>query len=97
MAIDGHIPCIFAKHLRPNLTSFIVLGYTADGWPHCGQVPGRENQYILAGYNGAGMPLIFLTARGIAKMIREDVPFESTSIPRIFKTTEERLKKDVAS
>lgn len=74
-----------------------ILGYIADGWPRCGQVPRRGNQYILAGYNGAGMPLIFLTARGIAKKIREDVPFESTGIPRIFKTTEERLKKDVAS
>ncbi|CZR59116.1 related to oxidoreductase [Phialocephala subalpina] len=68
-----------------------------DGWPHCGQVPSREKHYILAGYNVAGMPLIFLTAKGIAKMIRDDVPFESTSIPKIFKTTEEHLKKDVTS
>ncbi len=41
------------------------------------------------------MPLVFLTAKGIAKMIREDVPFEQSGIPRIFKVTEERLKKDV--
>jgi len=72
-----------------------IIGYTADGLPHCGKVPGRDNHYILAGYNGGGMPHIFLTAKGIAKMIREDVPFESTGIPRIFKITAERLKEDV--
>ena len=41
------------------------------------------------------MHLIFLTGKGIAKMIREDVPFEQSGIPRIFKTTEERLMKDI--
>ncbi|KAE8446154.1 hypothetical protein EG329_012527 [Mollisiaceae sp. DMI_Dod_QoI] len=72
-----------------------IQGYTADGWPYCGVVPGRDNHFILAGYNGAGMPLIFLTAKGIAKMIRENVPFEDTGLPRILKATEERLKKEV--
>lgn len=41
------------------------------------------------------MPVIFTTAKGIARMIREDVPFEESGIPRIFKTTGERLKSDV--
>jgi len=72
-----------------------VIGYTADDYPFCGKVLGKENHFILAGYNGAGMPHIFLTAKGIAKMVREDVPFEQSGIPRIFKITEERLKKDV--
>jgi glycine/D-amino acid oxidase-like deaminating enzyme len=73
----------------------IVIGHTADGYPFCGKVPGKDNHFVLAGYNGAGMPLIFLTAKGIAKMIWEDLPFEESGIPRIFKITEERLKKDV--
>ena len=41
------------------------------------------------------MPLIFWTAEGIAKMIREDVPFEQSGIPKNFKITEERLKKGI--
>jgi glycine/D-amino acid oxidase-like deaminating enzyme len=73
----------------------VVIGYTSDNWPHCGKVPGQGNHYILAGFNGVGMPKIFLTAKGIARMIREDVPFEETGISRLLKTTEERLKKDV--
>ncbi|KAH9215672.1 FAD dependent oxidoreductase [Leptodontidium sp. 2 PMI_412] len=71
-----------------------IIGHTADGLPHCGKIPGQENHFILAGYNGGGMAMIFLTAKGIAKMIREDVPFEESGIPSFFKTTEERLMKD---
>jgi hypothetical protein len=41
------------------------------------------------------MLLIFLIVKGIAKTIRDDVPFEESGIPIIFKITEERLKKDV--
>jgi glycine/D-amino acid oxidase-like deaminating enzyme len=74
----------------------LVIGYTADSWPHCGQVPGQDNHFVLAGYNGAGMPIIFLTAKGIAKMIKESTPFEQSGIPRIFKTTEARLKQNVS-
>jgi hypothetical protein len=39
------------------------------------------------------MSYIYLTAKGIAKMIREEVPFERSGIPRVFKTTEERVEK----
>jgi hypothetical protein len=73
----------------------IVKGVTADSWPHCGKVPGKENHFILAGFNGAGMPHIYLTAKGIANMIRNDVPFEQSGIPSIFKTSYERLNEDV--
>jgi glycine/D-amino acid oxidase-like deaminating enzyme len=71
------------------------MGATIDRFPHCGKVPGEDNHFVLAGFNGAGMPVIFLTAKGIAKMIRDDIPFEETGIPRLFKTSEERLEKDV--
>lgn len=64
--------------------------------PHCGKVPGKENQFILAGFNGAGMPHIFLSAKGISKMVRGGVPFEESGIPRIFKSTEERLVDNVS-
>jgi glycine/D-amino acid oxidase-like deaminating enzyme len=72
-----------------------VIGTTADGFPHCGKVPGKENQYILAGFNGSGMSHIFLSAKGVAKMVREGASFEESGMPRIFKTTEERLKSNV--
>jgi glycine/D-amino acid oxidase-like deaminating enzyme len=70
------------------------MGLTADGYPHCGSVPGKDNQFIMAGFNGAGMSHIFLTARGIARMIRDGIPYEETGIPRIFKASKERLRDD---
>ena len=70
------------------------MGYTSDLQPHVGLIPNKPNQYILAGFNGHGMPIIFLAAKGIAGMIRDDKTFEQTGLPRVYKTTEERLHSD---
>merc|ERR1712093_275288 len=68
-----------------------IMGYSADGLPHIGVVPGKPNQFILAGFTGHGMPQIFLSARGIASMAVEGKDFEETGVPRIYKTTQARL------
>lgn len=69
-----------------------IMATTADGMPHIGMIPDTNGrQYILAGYNGGGMPLILLCARSLASMVRDGTDFESTSLPAIFKTTKERL------
>lgn len=70
-----------------------VMGYSWDTHPHVGALPGEDDQYILAGFNGHGMPVVFLSALGIAKMVREGVKFEDTGVPRLFQTTQERLEK----
>ncbi|KAB2575396.1 hypothetical protein DBV05_g5949 [Lasiodiplodia theobromae] len=72
-----------------------IMGVTPDGFPHVGKVPGKQNQWILAGFNGGGNALVYLCAKGVAKMVLEDVPFEEAGagIPEIFKTTEERLAR----
>lgn len=71
------------------------MQYTSDLMPHIGAVPGKPNQFLMGGFNGHGMPLICLTSKGLAKMVLHDVPFEETGIPRVFKTTQERLDNDV--
>lgn len=70
-----------------------IMGYTPDEYPLIGQVPGRKSQYMLAGYSGAGMTNISLSAKGIAEMIVNNTPFEKTGIPRIYKVDEDRLGK----
>jgi hypothetical protein len=72
-----------------------VIGHTADGYPFCRPVPGKVNPSVLTVYIGGAIPLIFWTAEGIAKMIREDVPLEQSGIPKNFKIMEVRLKKDI--
>ncbi|RDW68591.1 FAD dependent oxidoreductase-8 [Coleophoma crateriformis] len=69
-----------------------IMGYTTDLMPHTGAVPSKPGQFICAGFNGHGMPSIFLSAKGVAKMIRTDCAFEETGVPQPYKTTETRLK-----
>lgn len=56
-----------------------------------GAVPNKPGQFIIAGLNGHGMSVIFLGAEGVAQMILFDKSYEETDLPRIFKTTVERL------
>jgi glycine/D-amino acid oxidase-like deaminating enzyme len=70
-----------------------VMGYSYDSNPHIGTVPGREDQFILAGFNGHGMPVIWLAAKELASMAVHGKDFESTALPRLFKTTQVRIDR----
>ncbi|RHZ46221.1 NAD(P)/FAD-dependent oxidoreductase [Aspergillus thermomutatus] len=70
-----------------------VMGYSYDSNPHVGAVPENEGQFILAGLNGHGMPVIWLAAEGLARMAGEGIGFEQTGMPRLFKTTKERIER----
>lgn len=69
------------------------MGDTADSLPHLGPVPHKPGQLIIAGFNGHGMPQIFLSAQGIAKMAVDGAVYEGTGLPRLFETTPERLAR----
>ncbi|KAJ5114145.1 hypothetical protein N7456_002679 [Penicillium angulare] len=68
-----------------------IMGQTPDSFPHIGRVPGSQNQWLLAGFNGAGMLMIFTASRGIAKMVLNELDYKDTGMPRLFKSTFERL------
>ena len=72
-----------------------IMGYTSDQLPSVGEVPGREGCFIAAGFVGHGMPVIWLTMKGIAEMVSSGKKFEEVRIPRICKTTKERLESDL--
>lgn len=67
------------------------MGYSSDGWPFVGPIPSRSNQLVIAGFTGHGMPQIFLAAKAVAEMALNDVDFDSTDVPRLYKLTQERL------
>jgi glycine/D-amino acid oxidase-like deaminating enzyme len=69
-----------------------IMGYSWDSQPHVGVLPGHDNQYVLAGFNGHGMPVVFLSALGVAKMVANGIEFEHTGVPKVFQTTKERLE-----
>ncbi|ORY65554.1 FAD dependent oxidoreductase [Pseudomassariella vexata] len=68
-----------------------IMGYSSDGLPHVGTVPGRQNQFIIAGFTGHGMPQVFLSSKGIAKMVVSGASFKSTGIPRVYQASKARL------
>ncbi|KAK1140436.1 sterol homeostasis protein [Aspergillus melleus] len=70
-----------------------IMGDTPDTLPHLGHVPHKPGQLIIAGFNGHGMPQIFLSAQGIAKMIVDEASYEETGLPRLFRTSSERLTR----
>jgi glycine/D-amino acid oxidase-like deaminating enzyme len=80
------------KHTTEKLWTGI-MGQTADALPHVGRVVGKSNHFLMAGFNGGGMTMIYLTARGLARMVKDNVAFSHTGIPACFETTAERLVK----
>ena len=85
----------FCRDVRLSLTRMCflspVMGYSSDFVPHVGEVPNKPGQFIIGGFSGHGMPAILLCGKGLAAMVRDGVPFERTGLPRVFKTTWERI------
>jgi len=71
------------------------MGYNSDTLPSVGEVPGREGCFIAAGFEGHGMPVIWLVMKGIAEMVGSGKAFEEVGIPRVYRTTRERLESAV--
>ncbi|KAJ5822556.1 hypothetical protein N7447_004896 [Penicillium robsamsonii] len=69
-----------------------VMGYSADSLPHVGSIPGKPGQFIAAGFNGHGMPVAFLSGKAVADMAHSSVAFEDTGLPKLYKTSVDRLE-----
>ncbi|KIW46395.1 uncharacterized protein PV06_02067 [Exophiala oligosperma] len=69
-----------------------IMGYSSDFMPYIGEMPGKPGQMVLAGFSGHGMPLILLSAKAVADMLRTGKKFEETGVPSVFKVTKERLE-----
>ncbi|KAK8021646.1 FAD dependent oxidoreductase [Apiospora arundinis] len=71
-----------------------IMASTKDGMPHVGKVPRRENQWVIAAFNGGGMTQILLLGKAIADMVKNDKPFEELDaiVPRLFQSTLERME-----
>ena len=80
-----------AVETKNDMTWTGIMGHSADSLPHIGAVPDRKDIFILAGFNGHGMPVIYLAAKAIAEMVSEGRSFEQTGLPELYKTTKERL------
>lgn len=74
-----------------------VMGFSSDGYPFVGPVPGEDGLFLDASFQGHGMVLCFLCARAAASMIEgyDDAELDRW-LPRAYRVTEERLGKKFA-
>jgi gamma-glutamylputrescine oxidase len=55
-----------------------IMGFTKDGRPLIGKL--KENEFIISGMNGHGMPVIFGMAKRLASYIEENID----TLPKLF-------------
>ncbi|KAG9241026.1 FAD dependent oxidoreductase [Calycina marina] len=72
-----------------------IMGYSTDSLPHVGEVPDRQDIFVIAGFHGHGMPVIFLAAEGVAAIVGQGTPYEKTGLPSIYETSRGRLESQV--
>ncbi|KAK2030407.1 FAD dependent oxidoreductase [Colletotrichum zoysiae] len=73
-----------------------IMGFSPDGFPFVGQVPGEEGLWVSAGFQGHGMVLCWMCARALATMLdgtEEDKQQLSSWFPGAFRVTSARLKQ----
>ena len=72
-----------------------IMGYSADGYPLVGPVPGEQGLYIDASFQGHGMVLCFLCARAVSAMVLGREEEERVGLgewfPECFRVNERRM------
>ncbi|MCJ1243684.1 hypothetical protein MMC30_000881 [Trapelia coarctata] len=70
-----------------------IMGFSADGFPLVGPVPGEQGLFIAASFQGHGMVLCFLAAQALKAMMSGDDGNELDQwFPKAFRMAKERLK-----
>ncbi len=70
-----------------------IMGYSADGFPLIGQVPGEQNLFIAASFQGSGMVLCLSSAMALVDMVVNDNKKRADrAFPEAFVLTKERMK-----
>ncbi|KAI1099206.1 FAD dependent oxidoreductase [Jackrogersella minutella] len=70
-----------------------IMGYSPDGFPLVGEVPGEKDLWISSSFQGHGMVLCWMCARALANMMEGGDEKELDSwFPEVFRINEERLR-----
>ncbi|KAI7189887.1 hypothetical protein D0869_04997 [Hortaea werneckii] len=69
-----------------------IIAMTPDSVPLVGAVPGKEGQWICAGFNGHSMARIFTRAPGLVKLIHGQ-DWRDTGLPECFEISRDRLER----
>ncbi|KAI3394086.1 hypothetical protein diail_3210 [Diaporthe ilicicola] len=69
-----------------------IMGYSPDGFPFVGEVPGSRGLWASCSFQGHGMVLCWMCARAMVQMMRGDGDLDGW-FPEAFVISEERLAK----
>lgn len=70
-----------------------IMGYSPDGYPFVGEMPGEPGLWISASFQGHGMVLCWKCAEGLVEMMEGRDGEELDWFPQVFRLTEERMGK----
>ena len=69
-----------------------IMGYSSDGFPFIGQVPGERGLYVAASFQGLGMVLCFYAAKALVEMLNDgDEEALNEWFPNVFRMSGDRL------
>ncbi|KAI5918193.1 FAD dependent oxidoreductase [Camillea tinctor] len=69
-----------------------IMGYGSDGFPFVGEMPGQKGLWVSCGFQGHGMVLCWMCARGLVAMMEDRDDDELRSwFPDVFRVSEDRL------
>ncbi|KAI1472933.1 FAD dependent oxidoreductase [Daldinia caldariorum] len=72
-----------------------IMGYSPDGLPFVGEVPGEKDLWVSTSFQGHGMVLCWMCARALTVMMNsrpeEDEELNSW-FPEVYRITEERMR-----
>jgi len=75
-----------------------IMGYSPDGFPFVGEMPGRKGLWVSCSFQGHGMVLCWESARALVEMMDgRDGDVLSGWFPPVFRISEDRLKKTFES
>ncbi|KAK0751427.1 FAD dependent oxidoreductase [Schizothecium vesticola] len=71
-----------------------IMGFSPDGFPFVGEVPGKKGLWIAASFQGHGMVLAWKSAEALVEMMegRDGEKLEAW-FPSVFRVNEERMAK----
>ena len=70
-----------------------IMGYSSDGFPLIGQMPGEHDLYIAASFQGSGMVLCFESTRALLEIMNQDDEALDQWFPKAFRITRDRMKR----
>lgn len=78
-----------------------IMGYSPDGFPFVGEVPGQKGLWASCSFQGHGMVFCWMCAKGLVQMMRpqddkgaaDSTPDLDEWFPEVFRITEERMQK----